>query len=135
MSQRKAAVRTSDRDEEMKSRRDRGAGGRGNKSSRVLSANGVEILAESFVNDSVINLGSDLGPNIDLTLSVIDGPGGAFAVGGAVPEPSTWAMMLFGFAGLAWAGYRRASRPRNSRALEGDQDHDREVAGTTAPPR
>jgi hypothetical protein len=27
---------------------------------------------------------------------------------GAVPEPSTWAMMLIGFAGLAFAGYRRA---------------------------
>jgi hypothetical protein len=25
-----------------------------------------------------------------------------------VPEASTWAMMLFGFAGLALAGYRRA---------------------------
>ena len=24
----------------------------------------------------------------------------------AVPEPSTWAMMLIGFAGLGWAGYR-----------------------------
>jgi hypothetical protein len=24
----------------------------------------------------------------------------------AVPEPSAWAMMLIGFAGLAWAGYR-----------------------------
>ena len=24
-----------------------------------------------------------------------------------VPEPSTWAMMLMGFAGLGWAGYRR----------------------------
>jgi hypothetical protein len=28
----------------------------------------------------------------------------------AIPEPSTWAMMLFGFAGLAFAGYRRALR-------------------------
>jgi PEP-CTERM motif len=27
----------------------------------------------------------------------------------AVPEPSTWAMMLFGFAGLAFAGYRRTN--------------------------
>ena len=27
----------------------------------------------------------------------------------AIPEPSTWAMMLLGFAGLGWAGYRRAS--------------------------
>jgi hypothetical protein len=26
----------------------------------------------------------------------------------AIPEPSTWAMMLIGFAGLGFAGYRRA---------------------------
>jgi hypothetical protein len=31
-----------------------------------------------------------------------------------VPEPSTWAMMLLGFAGLGFAGYRRA---RAGRAL------------------
>jgi CHRD domain-containing protein/PEP-CTERM motif-containing protein len=29
-------------------------------------------------------------------------------VPGGVPEPSTWAMMLVGFAGLGYAGYRRA---------------------------
>jgi hypothetical protein len=29
-----------------------------------------------------------------------------------VPEPSTWAMMLLGFAGLGYAGYRRARAPR-----------------------
>jgi hypothetical protein len=29
---------------------------------------------------------------------------------GAVPEPSTWAMMLFGFAGLGFLGYRRTAR-------------------------
>jgi PEP-CTERM motif len=28
----------------------------------------------------------------------------------AVPEPSTWAMMLVGFAGLGFAGYRKAAR-------------------------
>ena len=27
-----------------------------------------------------------------------------------VPEPSTWAMMLLGFAGLGFAGYRRAKK-------------------------
>jgi hypothetical protein len=31
-------------------------------------------------------------------------------VGGAVPEPSTWAMLLLGFAGLGYAGYRRAKQ-------------------------
>src|SRR3984957_16404441 len=71
-------------------------------------------VAESFFDDSVINLGSNLGPDIDLTFAynlVADGSGGFgfdFAVGGAVPEPSTWAMMLAGFAGLGYAGYRRA---------------------------
>ena len=32
--------------------------------------------------------------------------------GSAVPEPSTWAMMILGFAGLGFAGYRRARRSR-----------------------
>jgi hypothetical protein len=27
-----------------------------------------------------------------------------------VPEPSTWAMMLLGFAGIGWVGYRRGLR-------------------------
>jgi hypothetical protein len=30
---------------------------------------------------------------------------------GAVPEPSTWAMMILGFAGLGFMGYRRKSKP------------------------
>jgi hypothetical protein len=29
----------------------------------------------------------------------------------AVPEPSTWAMMVLGFAGLGFAGYRKAGKP------------------------
>jgi hypothetical protein len=37
--------------------------------------------------------------------------GNAFSVTG-VPEPSTWAMMLLGFAGLGFAGYRRARELR-----------------------
>jgi|SRR5665213_1041643 len=32
-------------------------------------------------------------------------------IGSAVPEPSTWAMMLLGFAGLGFMGYRRKSKP------------------------
>ena len=34
------------------------------------------------------------------------------ALSNSVPEPSTWAMMLVGFAGLGYAGYRRAREPR-----------------------
>ena len=29
----------------------------------------------------------------------------------AVPEPTTWAMMLLGFAGLGFMSYRRKSKP------------------------
>jgi hypothetical protein len=32
-------------------------------------------------------------------------------VAGAVPEPSTWAMLLLGFAGLGFMAYRRKSNP------------------------
>jgi hypothetical protein len=35
---------------------------------------------------------------------------GTFAVA-AVPEPSTWAMMILGFAGIAFLTYRRKSKP------------------------
>jgi hypothetical protein len=41
------------------------------------------------------------------------GTGGCFTPPGGsspVPEPSTWAMMLLGFAGLGFVGYRRARR-------------------------
>jgi opacity protein-like surface antigen len=31
---------------------------------------------------------------------------------GAAPEPSTWAMMLIGFVGLGYAGYRKTREPR-----------------------
>jgi PEP-CTERM motif-containing protein len=33
---------------------------------------------------------------------------------GGVPEPSTWAMMLLGFAGLGFAGYRKAKSGQTS---------------------
>ena len=29
----------------------------------------------------------------------------------AVPEPSTWAMMILGFLGLGWMAYRRKTKP------------------------
>jgi PEP-CTERM motif-containing protein len=35
-------------------------------------------------------------------------------IGAVVPEPSTWAMMLFGFAGLGFMGYQSAGRRRRT---------------------
>jgi hypothetical protein len=35
----------------------------------------------------------------------------------AIPEPSTWAMMLVGFAGLGFIGYRRALRTTSARCM------------------
>ncbi|HZZ23670.1 MAG TPA: PEP-CTERM sorting domain-containing protein [Roseiarcus sp.] len=73
---------------------------------------GFEIATE-WSDGSILNLGS---------LPLLDFRTGSLAFGindsGQVvglsfliaPEPSTWAMMLVGFAGLAWAGYRRALR-------------------------
>jgi PEP-CTERM motif len=34
-----------------------------------------------------------------------------FSVAGAVPEPSTWVMMILGFAGIGFMAYRRKSKP------------------------
>ena len=52
-----------------------------------------------------------------LFLGTVDGygwsnNGGKFSVtvNGSVPEPSTWAMMLLGFAGLGYAGFRRSAK-------------------------
>jgi PEP-CTERM motif len=41
----------------------------------------------------------------------------AFALSGStVPEPSTWGMMLLGFAGLGYAGWRRTRQARPASA-------------------
>jgi hypothetical protein len=77
-----------------------------------ITINGVQLLAEDFVDDSVINLGSNFGPNIDLT--IVTYGLGDFAIGGAVPESSTWAMMLIGFAGLGFAACRRSAKGRGA---------------------
>ena len=58
-----------------------------------------------LVYDLTYNIGTSaaIGDGFGLTYGVADPP-----VAG-IPEPSTWAMMLVGFAGLAWVGHR-ASR-------------------------
>jgi hypothetical protein len=71
--------------------------------------------AEAFFTDSSLLPGVRGARNqtVDvsylLTASAV-GDSFGFGVGGAVPEPSTWAMMLLGFAGLGYAGYLRARK-------------------------
>jgi hypothetical protein len=69
---------------------------------------------------------SDFVANSNGFFAVADilGPLGTGEVGGmiettitqhsSVPEPSTWAMLLIGFAGLGFAGYRKAKTPRTA---------------------
>jgi uncharacterized protein (TIGR03118 family) len=58
--------------------------------------------------------GNDAGGGFSNTLYFTAGPAGEseglFGALSVVPEPSTWAMMLSGFAALAFAGYRRAQK-------------------------
>ena len=51
-----------------------------------------------FAEVSGISGGSPIHIAVDGTITAV-----------ATPEPSTWAMLLIGFAGLAWAGVRRKS--------------------------
>ena len=59
----------------------------------------------TLITGTFVGSGSDT-----ITLSFRNDPGylalDAVSVSTAVPEPSTWAMMGLGFAGLAFAGYR-----------------------------
>lgn len=48
--------------------------------------------------------------------ATIDEGFAVFSVAGAVPEPSTWVMMILGFAGISFMAYRRNSKPALSAA-------------------
>jgi hypothetical protein len=55
--------------------------------------------------------GEDYGVDFASAVSVDNvGAPGVWAIT-AVPEPSTWAMMLLGFAGIGFLAYRRNTKP------------------------
>jgi hypothetical protein len=71
----------------------------------------LESTTLSFLTGNATNSGQfvgfvDVGPIGSLTLS--DNYVGLVGLTLPVPESSTWAMMLIGFAGLGFAGYRKA---------------------------
>jgi hypothetical protein len=90
-------------------------------------------------------------PGVDPIIGSVGGPSFECAVGfscgsttptryvltgsatGVVPEPATWAMMLLGFAGLGFVGYRRARAGRA--ALPGNPPMDVTTAREAGPGR
>jgi hypothetical protein len=66
-------------------------------------------------NSSNLQLFTNASSYVDPNGILTDSEGGTFSIPvitpAAVPEPSTWARMLIGFAGLGYAGYRRAREP------------------------
>jgi PEP-CTERM motif-containing protein len=63
----------------------------------------------TFTYDSGTNTTTVSSADFDFIPSVGGGPELSFTlIGSAIPEPSTWAMLLIGFAGLGYAGYRSA---------------------------
>jgi uncharacterized protein (TIGR03118 family) len=75
-------------------------------------ADGSPLVIDGLWGLTIGN-GSAAGGSLD-TLFFTAGPNGEMdgLFGSlAVPEPSTWVMLLLGFAGLGFAGYRRTKRP------------------------
>jgi PEP-CTERM motif len=68
--------------------------------------------AQNFFGNNRLHLASGGGQFFDLSYSLTEMPIGGFQFDYivTVPEPSTWAMLLVGFAGLGFAGYRRSGK-------------------------
>ena len=77
------------------------------------------VLAEIFISGDgaggVANFGDP--PTLSLSLPTdasVTTASGVFANFAAVPEPSTWAMLILGFIGVGFASYRSRTRPLTS---------------------
>ena len=76
-----------------------------------LIFNGIELDTPD-VFTRILRMGTDETGGAVYQLSDFEPPpifGHYLALSSIVPEPSTWAMMVLGFAGLAFAGYRLRS--------------------------
>jgi uncharacterized membrane protein len=86
----------------------------------INNAGQIVGLSDGFATEwsggSVINLGGLPGSTASEALGINDAGRAVGVSNGSatVPEPSTWAMMLLGFAGLVFVGYRRSERPVKS---------------------
>ena len=87
-----------------------GAGGTGNSSNGGFGR--YDLTQVGFTLDAAFN--SQVLTSVDITANgyeilllgaTVDG-----AIAGAVPEPSTWALMILGFAGVGYVAYRRRDK-------------------------
>jgi hypothetical protein len=89
-----------------------------NFGSVILNGTTIATLSgtveENFNQLHAFSFNPTVGSNILEFVITDTGPPTAFRVDGfaaAVPEPSTWAMLLLGFAGIGFTAYRRKSKP------------------------
>ena len=83
----------------------------------------INVSMSVLADDSGAPLLSSSYAYLDPFFSVSDGrytiltsPGILNEVASAVPEPSTWAMLLLGFFGIGCLSYRRRTRPQHRAA-------------------
>jgi hypothetical protein len=86
----------------------------------TILVNGVQVaeldgtVFENFNQLHSFSFNPQVGSNTLVVRLTDTGPPTAFRIdgfAGAVPEPSTWAMMVLGFAGVGFMAYRRKSKP------------------------
>jgi hypothetical protein len=88
----------------------------GGKVELFATSYGLNELSQSYLYEITDDLAATSLPTTEkFTTLFSSAPGEAIrgvSFAPTVPEPSTWAMMLIGFIGVGFAGYRRATRER-----------------------
>jgi hypothetical protein len=77
----------------------------------ATSANGSSGAARPLSKADMSNTGTLFIDSPDVALSFLSGHNYSTNAVNAVPEPSTWAMMILGFAGVGFMAYRRRNKP------------------------
>ena len=77
----------------------------------IINVPGSIYTTLTGINDAGQIVGFDIGPVTTQGFLATPGPNDPTSV----PESSTWAMMLLGFAGLGYAAFRRAGKARGNR--------------------
>jgi hypothetical protein len=73
---------------------------------RITSEQGT---IDGTFDEGVTSVGNPSFPSFPIAFNENDQ--GVWSMTAAVPEPSTWAMMILGFAGVGFLAYRRKSKP------------------------